>query len=421
VCSTNQILPECTGGDRRAAYHKGVLRGREGSVRSWTGRASVVRSVVVLVAVVLGVVALPAGAASAAGAADAADAASDPVRVAVPYTGKAEVALGDGWSVADCGRVNVPTGVAMACSGDSLALTSKGYRTDFGTVLMTVPLHSAALDLDVTYLVSLAPPTAPSLAGQTYDYPVTAGTTASIPWSDLDVRCDGCAAGPRMRVLTAKPAGVVATVTSTGLLVRAPADWTGTATVELRATDDEGHSGTATVKTVFVPAGKTGATADAVVRRLGADGTLTLDLHDLARATSGTVVVDGCGTPVAGTVTCADDGTATYRPSGTMTRADQFSFHVRTASGDQATGSVTVLPRTGARTAATAPGTLATDGATGVRYPATGLQTGVGGRSAHSVVQALPSEDDDAAGGDDTTGLLTPLTAPLDRITNGSR
>lgn len=360
------------------------------------------------------------------GSTDGAAAASDPVRVAVPYTGKADVALGDGWTVADCGRVNVPTGVAMACSGDSLSLTSKGYRTDFGTVLMTVPLRSASFDLDVTYLVSLAPPTPPTLDGQTYDYPFAAGTTASIPWSDLGVRCDGCAAGPRMTVVSTKPAGFVATVTSTGLLVRGPGDRTGTATVRLRATDDQGHSGTAKVKAVFVDQGESGIAADDVVRRLGADGSVTIDLHDLADAQQGTVTIDGCGTPVAGTVTCADDGTATYRPDGTarpdgtMRAADQFSFHVRTASGDQATGTVTVLPREGTRTAATASGTVATDDDRGVRYPATGLQADTGATTAHSVVRTLPSEDDTAAGGG-STGLLTPLTAPLDRITNGNR
>ncbi|MFZ6991717.1 Ig-like domain-containing protein [Curtobacterium sp. RRHDQ66] len=413
-----------------------MLRGR--ATTAGRGRLGAVLASVALAAV--GVVALTGGPAPAARAANGtqtvgtarvgtatvatADAgaasASDPVRVAVPYTGKADVALGDGWTVADCGRVNVPTGVAMACSGDSLSLTSKGYRTDFGTVLMTVPLRSASFDLDVTYLVSLAPPTAPTLDGQTYDYPFAAGTTASIPWSDLGVRCDGCAAGPRMTVVSTKPAGFVATVTSTGLLVRGPEDRTGTATVRLRATDDQGHSGTAKVKAVFVAQGKSGIAADDVVGRLGADGSVTIDLHDLADSTKGTVTIDGCGTPVAGTVTCADDGTATYRPDGTMRAADQFSFHVRTASGDQATGTVTVLPREGTRTDATASGTVATDDDRGVRYPATGLQADTGAATAHSVVRTLPSEDDTAAGGG-STGLLTPLTAPLDRITNGNR
>ncbi len=365
-------------------------------------------------------VAWAADAPRAAGSADPAATGADPVRVSVPYRGKVDVALGDGWSVADCGRVNVPTGVSMACSGDSLSLTSDGYRTDFGTVLMTVPLHSAAFDLDVTYLVSMAPPVAPSLDGQTYDWPFAAGSTASVPWSDLDVRCDGCAAGPRMRVITAGPSGVVASVTATGLLVRAPADWTGTAKVRVRATDDQGRAGSATVRVVFVAAGASGLTADDVVRRLGTDGTVTLDLHDLVHSGKGAVTVDGCGDPVAGTVTCADDGTAAYRPTGTMTAADQFSFHVRTAAGDQATGTVTVLPEEAARTAATAAGTVASDDDRGARYPATGLQAGTGTTTARSVVRTLPSEDDTAAGGR-STGLLTPLTAPLDRITKGNR
>ncbi|OIH95395.1 hypothetical protein BIU90_01435 [Curtobacterium sp. MCBA15_001] len=367
-------------------------------------------------------VARAASGAQSVGSTGGAGAPSDPVRVAVPYTGEVDVPLGDGWSVADCGRVNVPTGVTMACSSDALSLTSQGWRRDFGTVTMTVPLRSASFDLDVTYLVSLAPPTAPSLDGQTYDWPFVAGTTASIPWSDLGVRCDGCAAGPRMTVVSTKPAGFVATVTSTGLLVRGPEERPGTATVRLRATDDQGHSGAATVKAVFVTPGRSGVATDDVVRRLGADGSLTIDLHDLVDTTAGAAVVDGCGSPVTGTVTCTDDGTATYRPddAGTMTAADQFSFHVRTASGDQATGTVTVLPRDGTRTAATAVGTVPTDDDRGVRYPATGLQADAGGRTADSVVRTLSSEDDDAAVGA-STGLLTPLTAPLDRITNGTR
>ncbi|WP_144711515.1 Ig-like domain-containing protein [Curtobacterium pusillum] len=409
-----------------------MFRGQqEAGGRGWA-RAAALSVVLAAVAFVVPS-ALPGGAASPAVAATADETASsgaaagpgtegtgsDPVRIAVPYTGQAELGIGDGWAVSDCGRVNVPTGVAMQCSADSVTLTSKGYRTDFGTVPMTVPMHSGSVDLDVTYLVSLAAPVAPALEKQTYDYPFEAGTTASIPYADLHVRCDGCAAGPRVRVVSAKPAGVVATVTPTGLLVRGPADWTGTASVRLRATDDQGGSGSATVRAVFVAPGPSGLQASDVVRRLGSDGTLRVDLRTLASARKGTVVVSGCGDAVSGTVSCDDDGTATFRPSGTMTRADQFAFHVRTAAGDQATGTVTVLPRTGARTAATALGTVPTDDATGVRYPAPGLQTADGTRSARSVVATLPSEDD--AAGDDATGLLTPLTEPLDRITESSR
>ncbi len=354
---------------------------------------------------------------------------SDPVRIAVPYTGDAEVPLGDGWSVADCGRVNVPTGIAATCSTDSLSLTSKGYRPDFGTVTMTVPERNGSLALDVTHLVSLEPPTPPTLVEQTYDHPFEQGTTATVPYSDLGIRCDGCAAGPRMQVVSAKPAGVVATVTSTGLVVRPPAAWTGTAAVRLRATDDQGGAGSATVRLVFVEAGSSDLDAQDTVRRLGRDGTLRIDLAELATARTGRVRFSDCGSAVAGTVVCTDAGVATYRPSGTMSRADQFSFHVRTDSGDQATGTVTILPRTGSRTAATATGTLPPGQggrsderettATGVRYPATGLQTGLGTRSARSVVAPLPAEDDSADRAQ--SGLLTPLLTDLDRITEGSR
>ncbi|WP_148286243.1 Ig-like domain-containing protein [Curtobacterium sp. B8] len=365
-----------------------------------------------------------AGGQAASGAAGGqAQAGSDPVRIAVPYVGTAEVPLGDGWSVADCGRVNVPTGVGATCTSDSLSLTSKGYRPDFGTVAMTVPERNGSLDLDVTHLVSLAPPTPPTVAEQTYDYPFEEGTTASVPYSDLGVRCDGCAAGPRTRVVSAKPAGVVATVTSTGLVVRPPASWTGTTSVRLRVTDDQGQRSSATVRVVFVAAGTSDPLAQDTVRRLGRDGVLRIDLADLATAREGRVRFSDCGSAVAGTVVCTDAGVATYRPSGSMTRADQFSFHVRTDSGDQATGTVTVLPRSGSRTAATATGTLAPEEGeateTGVRYPATGLQTGLGTPSAHSVVATLPSEDDAAA--TDRAGLLTSLLPALDRITEGSR
>ncbi len=365
-----------------------------------------------------------AGGQAASGAAGGqAQAGSDPVRIAVPYVGKAEVSLGDGWAIVDCGRVNVPTGVGAACTSDSLSLTSKGYRPDFGTVTMTVPERNGSLDLDVTYLVSLAPPTPPTVAEQTYDYPFEEGTTASVPYSDLGVRCDGCAAGPRTRVVSAEPAGVVATVTSTGLVVRPPASWTGTASVRLRVTDDQGQRSSATVRVVFVAAGTSDLLAQDTVRRLGRDGVLRIDLADLATAREGRVRFSDCGSAVAGTVVCTDAGVATYRPSGSMTRADQFSFHVRTDSGDQATGTVTVLPRSGSRTAATATGTLAPEEGeateTGVRYPATGLQTALGTPSAHSVVATLPSEDDAAA--TDRAGLLTSLLPALDRITEGSR
>lgn len=417
----------------RAAYHKGVFRGQQGV--GGRGRSRAVALFVALAAVAFvvpsafpGGAASPAVAATASGTAGSGDPAgggtgdqgTDPVRVAVPYTGEAELGIGDGWVVSDCGRVNVPTGVAMQCSGDSLTLRSKGYRTDFGTVPMTVPMRSGSIDLDVTYLVTLAAPTAPTLEEQTYDYPFDAGTTASIPYSDLRVRCDGCAAGPRMRVVSAKPAGVVATVTPTGLLVRGPAGWTGTASVRLRATDDQGGSGTARIRVVFVAAGTARLQAVDTVRRLGSDGTVRVDLRGLATTAKGAVVVTGVGDAVAGTVSLDDAGVATFRPSATMTRADQFSFHVRTAAGDQATGTVTVLPRSGDRTAASAAGTVLAEDATGVRYPAPGLQTDTGTRTARSVVATLPSEDDTDGGGA-TTGLLTPLTEPLDRITEGSR
>ena len=95
-----------------------------------------------------------------------------------------------------------------------------------------------------------------------------------------------------------------------------------------------------------------------------------------------------------GTVVCAPDGSAVYSPGGEVA-LDQFSYHVVSADGEQATGSVTLVA--GAPTPETWP------------VPAAG---DVGDDGVPSkIVPRVPVEGEHPA----RDGIFAPLIGTLDR------
>ncbi len=151
------------------------------------------------------------------------------------------------------------------------------------------------------------------------------------------------------------------------------------------------------VRRARVCAGARALIAQSVFVARGADGSATVDLAALAFASGDDDVhLAGCGAAIHGSVICAADGTALYASSGDVA-VDQFSFHVVSADGEQATGSVTVvgeasdLPQTGP-----APGRAPADD-DGVSTP---------------IVPRLPEENEQTSRG----GVFAPLIGTLDRV-----
>jgi hypothetical protein len=370
---------------------------------------------------------------SAPGEPGATEPPADPGLVSIPFGDEAEVTTADGWSVADCAAVVPPPGTQLTCEPTRLALTADEYDPDAGTVVMPVELRSGAARMTVSYRVEQAPPVPPAADELVYDHPFDSGAAALVPLSDLLVRCDGCeGVGARLQVRGVSPDGAaVARATPSHLAVQSAPGFVGDAVVSYRLRDAEDQwSETTSLTVAFTapPAGTTGAEplrALAVTVPLVEQGDTVVDLGDLTFAGQGVDAADapallGCGTPAAGTVRCSGDE-AVYTPPADTDDApapdvDQFSFHVATPDGRQATGSVTVV-RADSDAADVLPVGLArvapVPGGDG-RDADDDADADADAPSVRTLVPALPA--DDGTDDPDAPLLFAPLISILDRL-----
>ena len=358
---------------------------------------------------------------------------ADSALVAVPFRAEAEVAMADGWAVADCGNVAAPTDFAVACEPARLTITAPIYDPDRGTSLMPVLLANGPVTMAVTYRLTMAPPTPPSADELTYDYPAQVGDAVLLPLSDLGVRCDGCAStGPALEITGVSPSdAAVARVTPTHLVVQGAPQFVGDVTVSYRLRDGYGQSSETTSATIVftrpAPGGDDGLVALAVAAPFATEGPTTVDLSALFFA-EGDVALLGCGPAVTGSVECAG-GTATYQPLPPVagrepSDVDQFSFHVTTPDGRQATGSVTLVRGGAAERLPAGPiATRVLDDTARASGPAATAAAASGDGDATSdargfvqtLVPTLPADDEDAPDAP-VTGLFSPLISVLDRL-----
>jgi hypothetical protein len=356
---------------------------------------------------------------------DDATAPAEPTLVRVPFGGEAEVSIAEPWTVVDCDGAVVPVGVRVACEPGQLTFVADGYDPDYGTA--TLPLELVApsgLTRTVTYRIEQAPPVVPSAEPLTYAHPFVTGTGVRVPWSDLELHCDRCDEGPAVEVTSVSPSGsAVAHASATHLVVQGRPGFVGESTVTYTLTDDRGQTSDPATVAVAFTAPATGAAADEhlvaldVVQRVGPSGTAAVDLSALVITDADeTPVLVGCGSAVRGTVSCVGDR-ASYAPapapvddpetvrdeaagagqSGGAAGSvlDQFSFHVATASGQQATGSITLVR-------ADAPDALP-DGPVRLR-PGTVSDT------------VVPARLSDETAAEASPGLFAPFSTLLDRL-----
>jgi hypothetical protein len=338
----------------------------------------------------LGTLLLSAGPVHAA-ATDEEQPAANPVDIAVPYLDEVEVGTAEGWAISDCAAVTVPEPLTVACEPGSFTIATETYDRDFGTVEVPVPIASGDLAMTVVYRVSMAPPTPPTVSLTDDDRPIPAGSRALIPYSDLGIECEGCTdGGPSVRVGAVSPRGAgTASVTPTHLVFAPRPSFVGKAKLRLTLTDDTGQAGERSELTVHVsPAGATTLVALHTAVELAASGPTTVGLAALSQSSGKTPPrLLSCGEAVHGTVTCAADGTATYTPVGAP-QLDQFSFRTLSDEGEQATGSITLVPA-------------------GTGTVPLGLIQTTGGSTADSVLAPPPTEDDEDAA--TAAGVFRPL------------
>lgn len=277
--------------------------------------------------------------------------------LAVPYLGELKVSPGRGWVVGDCAAVVPPEGIEAVCDESGILLRAPNFDPAWGERVLSVPLVSGSLSTTIAYRVVLAPPTPPVLTGGIYGYPFESGSRILLPLSELGIECASCGSGSAISVTGVEPATAgTATVSPTHLVLRAATGYVGDAVVSLRVTDAAGQKSEPTAITLrliaepshTVPADGDGPAA----APLGAlhvyaprdpAGASTVDLHELVwGGDADSVQFLGCGVAAAGEVSCGADGIAHYAPSAAAS-VDQFSFHVFSADGQQATGSVTLV------------------------------------------------------------------------------
>lgn len=362
------------------------------------GRAIGRRAVTAAIALVCAAIAGPAATAHAEGdeGAAASASASGPTAIIVPYLGSATIKPGEGWQITDCAGPSAATALVTSCGADQIGLTATAYDPAAPTVVVPVSLTNGRTSISVGYSVSLAPPEAPTIADAEYGFPVAAGSTVMLPFSDLGIACSVCVNGGAFDVVDVRPnAAGSAASNGTHLVFRPTSRFSGDAEIVVRYADDFGNwSADATITVpVYVPRAALVATSVAI--GLG-DVPQSIDLAALAhRFGDGDddVRLIGCGSAVHGTVVCTPDGTASYAPSGATT--DQFSYHVVSADGEQATGSVTLFPDAPSEPVL-------------VPASAVGAEDGVPSK----IVPRVPVENDGTGGRE---GVFGPLIATLDR------
>ena len=357
-------------------------------------------AVVLLASVVL----MPLGFGSALAATDEGEEekkpAVNPVEVAIPYQAEFEATMVGGWSVANCAALSAPAPeIGFACAADKMTFTAEEYDPKFEEIVFPVQLRNGGQRLVVNYRVSMAPPVAPVVPELVYPYPFPSGSRILLPLSDLNLACEGCALdGPKLQVLKLLPADAAeAWATRTHIEIATKPGYTGSIALAVRATDPFKQKSEVVPVTVNVyAAGESTLTALHVV--VHSDELIDpIDLADLVTDSAGEPVTFlDCGLAVIGTVICDRDGLATYTPAAESTGADQFSFHVLSAAGEQATGSVTLIP-----------------GDDEADWPEGILPSEAAGKKATIIPVRPVVEDDDAV----AAGIFAPLKTVLDRVT----
>ncbi|MFB6610044.1 hypothetical protein ACFCVO_06990 [Agromyces sp. NPDC056379] len=361
--------------------------------------ARVRRAVTAALVVACAIVAGPHAAAHAEGDGGADAAASGvptgPTSIAVPYLGSASIEPGEGWQITDCTGPSAASSLVVACDPTKILLSAPSFDPEAPVAIVPVPLSNGRTSITVDYSVALAPPEAPTIAGGAFGYPVAAGSAVLLPLSDLGIACAVCIDGGALDVVEVRPEGAGSAASNgTHLVFRPSASFTGDAELIVRYADDYGAWSADASVVVPVYAPKATLVASSITTPLG-EGAQTVDLLPLVfRFGSGDAEISlvGCGSAIHGSVVCSPDGTAVYAPSGAS--VDQFSYHVVSADGEHATGSVTFVPDAAERTL--------------VPASAAGADDGVPSK----IVPLVPVEGD-AAGG--RAGIFAPLIETLDR------
>lgn len=331
-------------------------------------------------------------------AAESAPSASGPTDIAVPYLGTASIEPAEGWQIIDCDRPAAASPLVVACDAERIELAATTFDPDAGPTVVPVTLSNGRSTLAFDYVVTTAPPEAPSVAPTRSAAPAAAGSVVMVPISDLGVECAVCAEGGALEVVGVRPEGAgTATATSTHAVFRPAAGFDGEAEIVVRFVDDYGtRSAEASYLVPVYRPGSHALVALSVFAPLAPSGATSLDLGSLAFSTDGSELrFVGCGAAVHGTVVCGPDGTAEYRPAAGAA-IDQFSFQVAAADGEQATGSVTLVTDDGAR-------------------PTSGLvaaSTDGGEPVASVIVPAVPVESTS----DEREGAFAALIATLNRV-----
>ncbi|KRE21013.1 hypothetical protein [Agromyces sp. Soil535] len=322
-----------------------------------------------------------------------------PTDIAVPYLGTATIEPAEGWQIVDCDGSAAASPLVVACHGDRIELAATTYDPDAGATVIPVALTNGRTAMTFDYAVTTEPPEAPTVAVTRTAAPAAAGSVVMVPISDVGIECLVCANGGALEVVGVRPVDAgTAVATSTHVVFRASAGFSGEAEVVVRFLDDYG---TASLEAShFVPVYRpndSALVALSVFAPLEASGATTLDLASLVFPTADSEVrFLGCGAAVHGGVVCAADGTAEYTPLA-ETAVDQFSFQVASSDGEQATGSVTLVAQgAGLPTAGPAPASGADDG-----EPV-----------ASAIVPAQPVERD----GDEREGAFAVLIGTMDRV-----
>ncbi|WP_430591646.1 Ig-like domain-containing protein [Humidisolicoccus flavus] len=274
---------------------------------------------------------------------------SGPNAVEIPYLGETNTKPAEGWLITDCAPVLAASDLVTACTSEQIDFAATAYEPDFNGVTIPVPLSNGVTSLVIEYLVTLAPPEAPTIGLTSYRFPVAAGSVFLLPLSDLAIECVVCVEGGAVQVLGVEPAeaGEVG-VTSEHLVFRPAQGFVGAATIGVRFADDYGTwSQPASVEIpVYRPGGEP-LIAQSVYAQLFAADSTSLQLPPLVVSDDpSSVRVVGCGAAIHGTVICTGDGAVQYVPFEEAA-VDQFSYHVAGADGEQATGSVTLVAEAG--------------------------------------------------------------------------
>ncbi|MGO3884939.1 MAG: hypothetical protein ACTJHU_01460 [Mycetocola sp.] len=305
--------------------------------------------------------------------------------IEVPYLGSIASTPAASWSFDNCGEIREDFASAADgvndevlritdCSADSLTIASDLYDAEQPELSLPITLTDGALSTRLHYRVRLAPPEPPSFSQKeiSYNHPVSAGSRALIPLSELGLGCATCGDGVQLRVDEVAPAGASATASATHLIVTPGSNGAQTVAVTLAAADDSGLWSEPLSLTVrFVERGDQQILAAHVIRT-AADGRTSVTLDDLVTSDSEWSVI-GCGTAMHGLVVCGRDGTIDYIPdidapvSAGDRVIDQFSYHLATDAGEQDSGSITLVAPGGTlaqRTVAASTGAANSEGIT---------------------------------------------------------